>query len=252
MASLLITNLTPNTIFLAQTPFESGLVIPGNGNYTVVRPLHEIESMPTLLRLQDEGVLDIEITLGIGELSWRQFAAVSTGVALGADTRIVHESIMTPDTTSASPGQAPALTVMGTLVALVFTKQTHAAYRIVKIPSNYVGDASFHLHWTKSGDTNEAGKAVKWRIQYVVFNGESNDAAVAPQSVEWEDVYEDAGTTSRIVYRTPNLAAAGFTAGYYVSFKVEAINPAGDPMNSEPALVSADVLFRLRINERSL
>jgi hypothetical protein len=64
-----------------------------------------------------------------------------------------------------------------------------------------VSAPAVHIHWTKTSDANEATKAVKWRVSYKVFSGgptaggAGSDLTTADAVVEYEDTYDDAGTT---------------------------------------------------------
>jgi hypothetical protein len=137
-----------------------------------------------------------------------------------------------------------------------FTLDTDAAYRLFKIPSTFVGDPRFHIHWTKEsgagGNGDESGNTVRWRISYTIFQSTSSiavDINVAATVVDLDDTYDDAGTTTRIAYRTPNVDAVGFVAGYYMGICVEAVTPAGSAMTAEPALVTVDLTFTEFINQ---
>ena len=175
------------------------------------------------------------------------------GGAGAFDTRRAHEPIVHASVDSNSPGQQPDSQLIGSTVVLAFTLNTDSGYRKFKIPANFVGNPSWHVHWTKQGgaggDGDESGNAVRWRITYQVFAGGTpggdpgDDLTAGTTVLEVEDTYDDAGTTTRIVYRTPNVAAPGFVAGYYVGVCVEAITPVGTAMGAEPALVSLDLTY---------
>ena len=181
-------------------------------------------------------------------------ALTQTGGALVDATRTYHEPTITPESGNNSPGQQPDLALIGTTVVAQFTIATDSAYRIFKVPSNYVTDAAFHVHWTKEegiqGDSDESGNAVRWRLSYTVSPGNGADINVAPTVIEIEDTYDDAGTTTRTMYRTADIAAPGFIAGYYVAICIEAIAPVGGPaLTCEPALVTADLTYTEYINQ---
>lgn len=170
--------------------------------------------------------------------------------AIRAATRTIHEPIAGPSRGTNSPGQGPTPTISGALLALAFTPNDAAdrLFRIFKIPTNYVADAAFHVHWTKSTNADENTKAVRWRISYVVFDGLTQNAAGAPSTLELEDTYDASDTTARVVHRTANASAAGFVAGYYVAAYIEAISPVGTPLAFDPALVSLDLTYTATIN----
>lgn len=179
--------------------------------------------------------------------------------ALAGEISTFHEPIVVAEAGTNSPGQEPDITIIGSTMVAEFTLNTDKAYRVFKIPSSYVGNPSFHVHWTKesgvAGNGNESGNAVLWRINYTVFaggplaGGQGHDINVTPSTVEFEDTYDDSGTTTRIIERTPNLGLVGFVAGYYVGMEVEAITPAGAALTCEPALVTVDLTFDQYINQ---
>jgi hypothetical protein len=171
--------------------------------------------------------------------------------ALESATRLYHEQTVTPGSGQNAPGQQPDLGLIGSLVVAEFTLNTDSAYRIFKIPSSFVDNAAFHVHWTKesgaAGDTDQSFNAARWRLSYTVFPGNGADVNVAPTVIEESSTYIDAGTTSRIVYRTANMPAAGFIAGYYIGICVESITSESD-LTCEAALVSVDLTFNQLIN----
>lgn len=129
----------------------------------------------------------------------------------------------------------------------LFTVGSDNMYRTFKIPSTFTGNPSAHIHWTKSQDTDQSGNRVLWRIHYKVFDGRTQEASGAGSMVEFEDIYEDSGTTTRIVYRTDDLELSGFIPSYYVAFRIEAVTPSQDTL-AEPALVSLDLIWDELIN----
>lgn len=173
--------------------------------------------------------------------------------ALTAATRMVHEPTLSPSRATASPGSGPQPLANGTLMLLTFTpnNSAHRAYRGFKIPYSFTGDASFHIHWTKSSNTAETGRHVRWRIAYSVYDGHDDDVAnTVETSAEVEDTYDANDTTNRVVYRTTDVLAVGFTAGHYVSIYIEAISPSGgSALNANPGLLSLDLMYRATINE---
>ena len=171
-------------------------------------------------------------------------------------TRVFHKPTITPAVSVSAPGLGPQPIVFGTVMGLDFDTATDAAYRILKIPSNIVeaGNeagiapfASFHVHWTKSGDLDASADTVRWRLSYTVFDGSSDEVAlVTPTVIEWDDVYDDAGTTTRIVYRTGNMDVTGFVPNYYVGLMLEYV-PANTTL-STPVVISTDLLWRGWLN----
>lgn len=174
-----------------------------------------------------------------------------------APTRVFHKPTVTPDGAVSAPGQGPQPIVFGTVMGLDFDTPTDVAYRIMKMDSNMVAQSnpsvtaltSFHVHWTKSGDGDESGNTVRWRLSYTVFDGESEEVALAtPTVVEWDDTYVDAGTTTRIIYRTGNVEVTDLTPGYYIGVALEYV-PANTTLLSTPVVISADLLWRGFLHE---
>ena len=190
-----------------------------------------------------------------GTISASNYQGIPVGsgsvVADYGATSLFHEPCVYAGGNSTSPGQLPTPTAFGPLITSVYTLNdpTERGYRIIKIPTSYVSSASFHVHWTKSGNTNESGKNVRWRVVYSVFNGASEIANVSSNSLEFEQTYLTSSTTDRVVYRTPNMDAVGFQPGYYCSMYIEATTPTGSVLTNKPALVGLDLLYRVTLNQ---
>lgn len=163
-----------------------------------------------------------------------------------------HEPTITAGRGTSSPGQGPDIIVINTTLALQFTPNvtTDRAYRIFKIPTKFVANPAFHIHWTKSNNLNESGKYVRWHLSYTVFNGSSQDIlSGSVNNLYIEDTYDDSNLNTRITYRTPNIPAQNFIAGYYVSIFIDAESPvSGSALASEPVLVSLDLTYDAYIN----
>lgn len=163
-------------------------------------------------------------------------------------SRIIHTPGITPSVNATVPGGGPEPIVLGTLLGLHYQRDTDLVYAYSKIQTSYLSDASFHVHWTKAVNTNQAGRTVRWRLRYTVFNGTSQDVTAGPTgTIIWDDTYDDAGTTSRVVYRTPNAAATGFVAGYYVGMEL-GFDAANTTLSGRPVVISCDILARQSIN----
>lgn len=159
-----------------------------------------------------------------------------------------HEPIVAAGRATSSPGKGPQGIVFGSTLLLEMTPDTDDAFRQFKIPPSYVEAPSVHVHWTKSTDANENGKRSRWRISYAVFAG-SGGFLGTPATIEYEAAYDDTGTTTRKIIRSPDLPLTGFVAGYYVGLKVESIAPTGGtPLSADPALFSVDLIYTQKIN----
>lgn len=170
-------------------------------------------------------------------------------VADAAATVNVATAIVTPMAGTNAPGQQPNLVSIGPILTAEFTLDTDRAYRLFKIPSQFVGNAAVHVHWTKSVDLDESTKEVRWRLTYKVFpGGDGVDIASSPTIVTIDDTYDDNGTTTRLPHRTTNVPLTGFVAGYYLGIAVDATTPPGTPLAGEPALISVDLSYDVEIN----
>jgi hypothetical protein len=137
-----------------------------------------------------------------------------------------------------------------------YDSTTDQAHRLMKIPASIVvaGNsagiepfAGFHVHWTKSVDTDASGGTVRWRLNYTVFDGSSEDIAlVSPTVLEWDDVYDDSGTTTKIVYNTGNVDAPGLTSNYYVGLQLEYVD--AETTVAAPVLISLDLIWKGWLN----
>lgn len=200
------------------------------------------------LTVGDTGYVTATATLWVCTNATRGGAAWSE-VPPAAALSTFHTPIVAPGKSTSSPGAGPQPIAYNAAVVLAFTLNTDDAFRQFRIPASYVSTPTIHLHWTKTGNLDESGKVVRWRFSYLVFDGESEDINVAPTVIETEDTYDDNGTTTRIVYRTPDLALVGFVAGYYCAVKIEAVTPVGTPMASEPGLFALDLMYNQFINQ---
>lgn len=167
--------------------------------------------------------------------------------ALETATLVSHEPIVTSSVSSSSPGQIPDVYIVSeALLGLKFIS-TDEAYRVFRLESTYVSDASLHIHWTKSSDANEAGKVVKWRVRYCVFTCIDGNAATIYE-VSNISTYVSSDLTSRIIYRTADMDISANVAPIrYVGVKVDYI-AAETTLTSSPVLVSMDLITRNYIN----
>lgn len=174
-------------------------------------------------------------------------------------TRIFHKPTLTPAISVSAPGLGPQPVVIGNVIGLHYdTPATDAGFRIIKIPTSLVsaGNArqvephtSFHVHWTKGVDTDQSAATVRWVLDYTVFDGRDDEltSPIVSNTVNMDDTYVDAGTTTRVVYRTPDFEVTDLVAGYYLGVKVT--NDSGNStIAGGPVLVSADLLWRGWLN----
>jgi hypothetical protein len=162
----------------------------------------------------------------------------------------IHLPICGPGRADGPPPQLPGIDAAGPLVYFVFdgAAGNQSAYRLVRIPLNFVSLAEIYVHWTKTDDVDRSGESVKWVVTYSVFNG-NNENAAEGQAVSFEDTYEDTGTTSRIVHKINRVSLTNVSKGDYVAFKIEKGTPGGTPMDA-PGLVSLDFTLRGWMNRQ--
>lgn len=170
-------------------------------------------------------------------------------LAPGNTTRLYHEPILKPGS-AVNSGSTTAIAT-NALLLTAFTLNSDGAWQQFKIPNSFVSDPSFHIHWSKTTNSNNAGRNVRWRISYSIFDGISQNGANAPTVAEIEDTYDDASTsaTSRIVYRTEDIPIVGFVSGYYMAVEIQAVTPTGTALIGEPGLFSLDLVYREYINQ---
>jgi hypothetical protein len=255
MADVTITNLTSEPVLLQ----EMYITLKPNEAFAITRERDELHAMPALQQLWKDGTIEVDVVSDVAEddfIDQKLHLFGGESGAIRTATRTFHEPTISPEAGTNAPGQAPNLEVIGTTLVAEFTLNTDSAYRLIKIPSNYVTGAAFHVHWTKeagaAGDGNQSGKTVRWRISYTVFGSHGpspDDINVLPTVIDLDDAYDDAGTTTRIAYSTPNISASGFESGHYVGIKVEAVTPAGSALTCEPALITADLTYTEYINQ---
>ena len=179
----------------------------------------------------------------------RGFERVEQEVAELTDLVVpFHKPIVTPSRSSGPPGQQAPVEAVNNLLYLDMTPDTHVAYRVLKVPRNFVQNPAVHIHWTKGDDSDRSGQFARWKVSYAQFQGNGEDASGAGLSVENEDEYEDAGLATRVVYRTPDMPLTGLTAGYYVSFKIEPITPVGAALPTV-GLITMDFTYDGYINK---
>lgn len=184
-----------------------------------------------------------------GKITSGELAALLNQIS--NETRFNHLPIVSPSDATPQPGQGPAPIVIGTVIGFEYDQAADKSYALFKIPRSFVGDASFHVHWTKSGNASEQGNVVRWRLTYTVFDGMTEEIANAtPTVLTIDDTYEDgAADSSRIAYMTPFIAAPGFIGGYYVGLCVDFDSGGTTLALSNPVLVSADMVFREYVNK---
>lgn len=241
MATVTITNLTGNVVLLQELyrnvrPYES---------FTIEREEDQLHAMPELQQKWFDGVIEVVVSKDAAEESFINAKLHGT-----LATRIYHEPTVSAAVGTNAPGQQPSIIPIGSVLTAAFTIGADKAYRIFKIPGNFVSTPAFHVHWTKSSDAVETGNTVRWRLSYTVFPGNGADVNVSPTVINFDDTYDDSGTTSRIIYKTPDIAAIGFLPNYYIGIAIEAVAPlSGTPLTSEPALASVDLTYIEYINQ---
>jgi hypothetical protein len=255
MALVTITNLTGEIVLLQELYRD----VKPNEVFTITRERDQLHAMPELQQYWHDGIIEVDVVSDAAEDDFIDRKLHLFGGEQGAvltATRGFHEPTVTPESNANAPGQQPDLGLIGTTLVAEYTVNIDTAYRLFKIPSNYISGAEFHVHWTKEsgagGDGDQSGNSVRWRISYTIFESTqsaTDDISIAPTVIELDDTYDDAGTTTRLAHHTPNVAAPGFVAGHYVSVCVESVTPAGSALTCEPALITADLTYTEYINQ---
>lgn len=181
--------------------------------------------------------------------------------ALLAKTRINHKPTLTPDVSVNPPGLGPQPVALGNVIGLHYnTPATDEAYRVLKIPSSLVvagnaraiePHASFHVHWTKANDVDCSGASVRWVLEYTMFDGHDDEILTPTVSatINMDDTYVDAGTTTRVVHRSANFEVTNLVPGYYLGVKITNDNANTDAaLQSNAVAISADMLWRGWLN----
>lgn len=252
MADVTITNLTSEVV-LIQELYRNA---QPNEVFTIVRERDELHAMPALQQLWKDGVIEVDVVSDSAEddfIDQKLHLFNGSQSAIKDATSTYHEPTLVPEFGTNAPGQQPDLALIGSTMVAQFTVNTDSAYRLFKVPSNYVTGAAFHVHWTKEegvgGDGDQSGNTVLWRISYTVMQGNGTDINVAPTVIDIPDTYDDSGTTTRVTHRTADVSAPGFIAGYYVGMCIEAATPGGSALTCEPALITADLTYTQYINQ---
>ena len=162
----------------------------------------------------------------------------------------IHDPIISPGRIKDQGSGNPSTVAYGTVEALVFTLDTDYAYRTLKIcPDAESGSTSFHAHWTKSQNTNQQNKNVKWKLEITQFNGETNviDGAAVVHTTYLTGSYAAADTTSRVCYETGEVVVPQLIPNYYLGVKLSAETT--DNSLDEPALVCVDFEYDDYINQ---
>ena len=111
-------------------------------------------------------------------------------------------------------------------------------------PPNFVSgsDLYFNLNWTKSQDTDQSTKKVKWQIDYYFLDIGDDVAKSTPDgSLTSERTYADDGTTTHLAYNTGSdltITSANVNEDKtYLYIKVSAIAPSSNAL-AEPVLLT--------------
>jgi len=203
-----------------------------------------IKNLPAYFRRRfpagGHGIIERKIRAGF-DLVMSAFSALQT-----EPLKATHIPILGAGRVDGPSGQLPDIEAVNALVYIVFNgvAGSQKVYRTFKIPESYLGEASFHVHWTKSDDVDRSGETVRWIVSYKVFDGRTQDAAATPDTLTFDDTFLDDGTTTRVVQRIPEQLLADPTALYYVTVCVEKGTPASGTPMAAPALVSLDFSYR--------
>lgn len=132
-----------------------------------------------------------------------------------------------------------------------FTVGTDTANVLFRVPDDFSSGGEVYFHWTKSQNTDQSAKNVKWQIAYNCFSSASDDVAAQGTTDSVEDTYDDNGTTTHLNYSTTGISLPGLAAGCYITMTVKAITPSGTAL-SEPALILVDFEYNAKTAETDL
>jgi hypothetical protein len=163
-------------------------------------------------------------------------------------TITVHAVAVSASHRGTNPAKQPVPVVYGAVLGDIYTVNNDEGYQVHKIPSRYVGNLKFHVHWTKSSDVNEVNKNVRWEVSYNSVN-DGEDLNAAPTVLTVEDTYLDSGTTTKIQYSTTSMDIPGAVAGDYLFLKIRAVTPSSNALSQPPVLLSLDITYTLYVGE---
>lgn len=193
------------------------------------------------------GTDDILFGLGAGAGVVTSIDAVRDAVAQA------HYEIASAATLVHGAGSlTPDVGISDNLLYLVYNNiGTDAAFRLFKFDYAFVDQPSLHIHWTKGNNTNQAGNAARWVIDYKIFNGSSQLGTGTTGTLDTGAlVYAASDTTGRTVYKSADMPLTGVVAGNYMTVKVTTIAPGGgNTQLADPSLVTLDLKFRKYINK---
>lgn len=193
------------------------------------------------------GTDDILFGMGAGAGIISNIDSVINTIAYGhvdvasAATLVHGAGVLTPD-----------VGISDNLLYLVFNNiGTDEALRVYKFDYSYVDLPSLHVHWTKGDDTTQTGNAVRWVIDYRVFNGNNELGTGTTGTLDTGPlVYTASDTTARTVYRSADMPLIDITAGDYMTVRVRTIAPGGGYTQlTDPSLVTLDLKYRRYINK---
>jgi hypothetical protein len=197
--------------------------------------------------VRNDNLLDVE---GIVRPSIQDNTPITaSGLAVEAATRLKHVAVVDAGTLKIAGASAPTLVEHGSMMYMSFDSPGDRGFRVFKIDYDYVDNASLHIHWTKSDDVDRSGTFCRWRVDYSVYNGKDEEVNGLTFTETLDLEYLDSGTTTRYIYRSPNLTLSGIQAGYYVAAKITSTTASGAAL-VDPGLVSMDFMYLAHINRQ--
>jgi len=149
-----------------------------------------------------------------------------------------------------NPTNPPAVALCGITEGYKFTVNSDMAHYKRAIGDDYVGgDINIHFHWTKSTtNDDQSGKAVKWQLEYLVFNGIDENCNSGETAVSVEDVYESSVAADQVVYKTGNVTipSNNFEVHDMISMRIMAVTPSGTPLDDDPVLTHCGISYLAR------
>ena len=149
-----------------------------------------------------------------------------------------------------NPTSPPAVVLCGITQGYKFTLNSDKAHYKKAIDDDYAGgDLNMHFHWTKSTtNSDQSGKAAKWQMDYLVFNGVDENCNSGETSVSVEDVYESAVPGHQVVHKTGNVTipSNNFEVHDMISMRIMAVTPSGTPLDDDPVLTHCGISYLAR------
>jgi hypothetical protein len=97
------------------------------------------------------------------------------------------------------------------------------------VPDDYVSGGKIRVCWTKTANTDQAGKRVKWQLKYKVYEcGTESAITGTDDTLTEEDIYEDSGLNDYVEYLTSGFVIPSLAINKMITFNIKSITPSQD------------------------